>query len=234
MNNPVLLATCMLLCAGPACADDAALLPDASRGSVAVSLRAWSPLGANRLQAAEAAFVRFEEGGDAYSAPSVIRTNLEGKDGRVYLLNVDPGRYAVVAFRTRGGSMIAIRDKQWIFLEKPLIDATTVTVGPGEIAFAGEYVTGGTPWTKNAENRDEDDLKAADSAQVHYLALLFPEAEQKSTFARIYGSDPVYLGNYLPGKSPGTTAEAQSAFWKAARKDKDLDPAWDAIIGPSN
>ena len=204
-------------------------LPDPQLGSIAVSLRAWSPLGANRLQAAEVFFVRIENGTGAYTAPAIITSNHEGKDGRVYLLNAEPGDYAVIGYRTRGGNPLLPADKQWIFIEKPLIDQTIVTVRPGEIAFVGEYVTGGTPWRGNAEDLEEDQAYAADSAQAHYLSLMFPEAEEKSTFARIYGKNPVYLGNNMPKRSPGRGTDAAEDFWSAARKDKDLDPAWDRL-----
>jgi hypothetical protein len=176
-------------------------------------------------------FVRIENDGDQYAAGALIESTLAGDDGRVYLLNAEPGKYAAVAYRTRGGGLVAIRDTQWLMLEKPLIDATIVDVVPGAMAFAGVYVTGGTPWRSNAENLEEDKAYAADSAQVHYLAMMFPDAEEKSTFARIYGKNPVYLGNHLPKRSPGRDAEAEREFWEAARKDRDLDEAWFRALG---
>lgn len=117
-------------------------------------------------------------------------------------------------------------DTQWIFMEKPLIDTTEVTVSSGQLAFAGEYTVGGTPWRANAENMEEDALSAADTAQVHYLDLMFPEAEEKSTLGRIYGKNPVYLGNYLPKRSAGTTPEARQKFVAAAKRAEDLHSAW--------
>jgi hypothetical protein len=205
--------------------------PDPLKGSIAVELRGWSPGGADRLQAVIVQFVRVEVDGDQYAAEHLIESTVAGDDGRVYLLNVEPGRYAAVAYRTRGGGFVAVRDTQWLFLEKPLIDATIVDVTPGAVAFAGVYVTGGTPWRRNAENKDEDKASAADSAQVHYLALMFPQAEQKSTLARIYGKNPVYLGNYLPKRSRGRGPEAEAEFWAEARKDRDLEEAWLSAFG---
>lgn len=214
-------------CAGPrAVYDSASGGPDPGNGSMAISVRAWSPYGADRLKAAEAFFVRVDDDGDPYSATSLIPSNHEGHDGRVYLLNVPAGRYAAVAFRTRGGNPLLVADKQWIFFEKPLIDQTVVQVTPGGFAFAGEYTVGGTPWRSDAESKDEDDLSAADPAQVHYLDLMFPDAKEKSTLARIYGSNPVYLGNYLPSRSGGRADEAEDEFWAAARRAGDLDAGW--------
>jgi hypothetical protein len=228
----LILAFCAALfaaaCAGPRAVyeGDASNGPDAGNGSVAISLRGWSPFNADRLKAAEAFFVRVDDDGDPYSATSLIASNHEGDDGRVYLLNVPAGRYAAVAFRTRGGNPFLIADKQWIFFEKPLIGQTVVEVTPGGFAFAGEYTVGGTPWRKNAESMDEDALYAADTAQVHYLDLMFPDAEEKSTLARIYGSNPVYLGNHLPSRSAGRAAEAEEKFWGKVRRAGDLDAAW--------
>lgn len=214
-------------CAGPrAVYDGASSGPDPGNGSIAISVRGWSPYDANRLKAAETFFVRVDDNGDPYSATSLIPSNHEGHDGRVYLLNVPAGRYAAVAFRTRGGNPFLPADKQWIFFEEPLIDQTVIQVTPGGFAFAGEYTVGGTPWRKNAESMDEDALYAADAAQVHYLDLMFPDAREKSTLARIYGASPVYLGNYLPSRSGGSAAEAEEKFWAAARRARDLDAAW--------
>jgi len=226
MNKLALFSLISCLVSLPAWTQD---LPDMQKGSIAVSLRAWSPLGAKRLEAAEVFFVRIDADNDAYAAPEIITSNHEGKDGRVYLLNVEPGRYAVVGYRTRGGNPLLPADKQWIFAEKNLIDLTTVTVGPGQIAFAGEFVTGGTIWRSKSEDLDKENAYAADDAQVHYLTMMFPEAEEKSTFSRIYGKNPVYLGTNLPTRSPGRVAQAEEEFWKAARKDKDLDTSWDSV-----
>jgi hypothetical protein len=206
--------------------------PDADKGGVAISIRAWSPYGADRLEAVKVMFVAVDEAGSAYSAPAFVESNWEGEHGKVFLLNASPGRYAAVAFRTRGGSLLAVRDKQWVFLEKPLIDASLVEVVPGRVSFAGTYTTGGTPWRAGAVDKDEEKLSAADSAQVHYLTLMFPDALNKSTFARIYGANPVYLGNYLPSRSAGRTPEAENEFWTKARRDKDLSAEWLAWAEP--
>jgi hypothetical protein len=61
---------------------------------------------------------------------------------------------------------------------------------------------------------------------------MFPDALEKSTMARIYGANPVYLGNYLPSRSAGRTPEAESEFWTKARRDKDLSDAWLALVAP--
>ncbi|MGA8206269.1 MAG: hypothetical protein WB812_17270, partial [Woeseiaceae bacterium] len=184
------------------------------------------------LEAVIVQFVRVEAEGDVYTAPAFVESNWVGKHGKVYALNVPPGRYAAVAFRTRGGSLLAVRDKQWVFLEKELIDVTTVDVAAGQIVFAGTYTTGGTAWKSSAADKDQDSVSAADAAQVHYLQLMFPDALDKSTFARIYGAHPVYLGNYMPSRSAGRTSEAHDEFWNKARKDKDLSPEWLGMIGP--
>jgi hypothetical protein len=207
--------------------------PEPGTGSIGISLRGWSPGGANRLEAVIVQFVRAERPGDAYSATTLIPSNHEGRDGRVYLLNVPPGRYAPVAFQTRGGSAFAVRDKQWVFLEKKLIDELTVTVKAGALVFAGDYSLGGTAWRGRAEKLSEKNPYHADAAQVHYLALMFPRAEGKSTLARIYGKNPVYIGTRLDRKSR-QGPEAERDFRRlAVEHDFEKAPAWRPLVEPS-
>jgi hypothetical protein len=205
--------------------------PAAGTGSIAISLRAWSPTRADRLEAVVVHFVRADRPGQAYSETELVPSNHRGDHGRVYLLNVAPGRYAPVAFETRGGGLLAVRDKQWIFLERKLIDELTVTVKAGGMHFAGDYAVGGTPWRARAEDLAESNPYSADEAQVHYLGLMFPEAEGKSTLARIYGKNPVYIGTRLDRKSEQGPEAAQS-FWTKALGGSDFrdQQAWRALV----
>ncbi|MEZ5330977.1 MAG: hypothetical protein R2991_02745 [Thermoanaerobaculia bacterium] len=230
--RPAPRAAILLLAAGllVAAADPAPPDPEPGKGAIGVSLRGWSPGGADRLEAVEVRFVRADRGDGPYLSNDLIESNYAGKDGRVYLLNAEPGEYAAVAFRTRGGSLFAVRDKQWLFHEKKLIDATTVTVHAGALSFAGDYGVGGTIWRGGAEDMREGNPYAADESQVHYLALMFPEAEGKSTLARIYGSHPVYLATLLERKTR-RDAEAEAEFRrKAAAKDFQKLPSWEAVV----
>jgi hypothetical protein len=204
--------------------------PVSGTGAVGISLRGWSPGGADRLEAVEVWLVRADRGGGPYLSNDLIPSNYAGKDGRVYLLNAEPGEYAVVAFRTRGGSLLAVRDKQWVFHEKKLIDATTVTVSAGVLAFAGDYAVGGTAWRAGAEDMDPGNPYAADESQVHYLGLMFPDAEGKSTLARIYGSNPVYLATLLERKTRRDAAADAEFRRKAADKDFQKHPSWHAVL----
>lgn len=206
--------------------------PNPQKGTIGVSLRCISPTGADRVKAAEVRFVRVDRGGGPYAATELIPSNFTGDDGRVYLLDAEPGRYAAVAFRSRGGSLIAIRDKQWAFLEKELIDATTVSVRAGGRVFAGHYVTGCNPWFAGAEERDPGKHGHADEAQVHYLSLMFPKAEGKSSLARIYGKNPLYLASTLKKeKRNRRDAEAEREFWsQALNRDFDDSPSWRAAL----
>lgn len=229
--SPLLFTLVVALVAEPAAAkkrNPPPPEPDPQKGAIGVSLRCISPTGADRVKAAEVRFVRVDRGGGAYASTELIPSNYTGADGRVYLLDAEPGRYAAVAFRSRGGSLIAIRDKQWAFLEKELIDATTVSVRAGGRAFAGHYVTGCSPWFSGAEERNPSKHGHADEAQVHYVDLMFPKAKGKSSLARIYGKNPLYLASTLEKeKRNRRDAETEREFWsQALKRDFDDRPSW--------
>lgn len=83
-------------------------------------------------------------------------------DGRVYFLNVRPGRYAAVA--EHHTMQVQTRKIGYMtYFPEDLIRLTEVTVKPGEFAFMGKYVV--------------DQLKGfsrADKAQNHYFDLISP------------------------------------------------------------
>lgn len=80
MNKLIVgLASTFLLsaCAAPGGLNNAdeAIQPQPGAGAIGISLRGYSPTGADRLLAAEVWFVRIQSDGDKYAAQTLIPSN---------------------------------------------------------------------------------------------------------------------------------------------------------------
>ena len=131
-----------------------------------------------------------------FTRTNIIQTNFI-RGNYIYLLNAEPGDYAVVggfygpesASNTRttssgwkittttggGFSNKQNEDKStWIvYFPKEMIKSTRVTVTPGRMAFMGEYMVG----TRQ--------LKSPDGAQMHYYKVIEPDKRGKISFKDI-------------------------------------------------
>ena len=100
-------------------------------------------------------FVKVDEGKGPYDRKHVIMSDYS-KDGRAYLLNVEPGRYAAIGFgysmsvgsapsapAQRGLSITitpAKTSNKNIFFPMDVIESTVVDVYGGEFVFMGDYL----------------------------------------------------------------------------------------------
>ena len=101
---------------------------DAKAVAVGISMRLKQPLMGSFLMHG-AYFVRLDEKEDILKQDRVIiSTNL--KYGHIYLLNAQPGRYAIVA---------AMFPRGIYLLPKRLVEQTVTTVAPGTVGYLGEY-----------------------------------------------------------------------------------------------
>ncbi len=124
-------------------------------------------------------FVRLDAG-DLGAQEEVIPSNYS-QGNYVYLVNAEPGRYAAVAAsRSRqsstgpmgiGGGFsvsVSITTQDTTYFSRELIEKTSVTVGPGSVAFMGNLVV------------DRSGFGDAAPVQLHYLRLLAPKDEEES------------------------------------------------------
>lgn len=164
---------------------------DAESSAIGISVRVRPPIklfGSNEANVVY--FIKLDEEGDVAAQDYFVQSNhlLQSNyadDGQIYLLNAEPGRYAVVAVfhatdapaaapsETSGGGVSVTIDlndpgelKFFTFLSKDVIQLTEVTVAPGVIVFMGDYVIDQS-WS----------LKDADDTQSYYFNLIVPDAK---------------------------------------------------------
>ncbi len=124
------------------------------------------------------------EGNDTsqYISTQLITSNYN-EDGYIYLLNAPPGRYAAVAtFRLHQDFFQGYYTRFHTYFSRDLVKATEVTVEPGRIVVMGEFKV------------DTSDFKDADDVQSHYLRLISPGLEGKSTWAQVRMGVHYYTG----------------------------------------
>jgi len=150
------------------------------RGVIGISVNVRAPIKVFTNIADMVCFINVDEEEDLYTRGNLIQSNY-AKDGKIYLLNAKPGRYAAViaafhqtipiipAAPTPGFSITinpAGRYSYTTFLPIKMIKSTEVTLVPGGIAFMGDYVV------------DQSlGFSGADEAQLHYFQLFAPGAK---------------------------------------------------------
>lgn len=115
-------------------------------------------------------FVKLDENGNKFGidADAIIPSNYS-KDGILYLLDAKPGRYAAVAgyfvqnnLGSAGCSIRTTSVYSGIYFDESLIEATKVTVAPGQFVFMGNIVLNVSPFRSTKP----------DKAQDHYMHSL--------------------------------------------------------------
>jgi hypothetical protein len=145
-------------------------LDGASSAGIGVLVKTRAPIKLFSMKVDNVMFVRLE-GNDRwqYISTHPITSNYN-KDGYVYLLNAPPGRYAAVAtleLQSQGGGV----QRFSTYFSRDLVKATEVILEPGRIVFMGEFVVD-----------TSTSFKDADDVQSHYLKLISPDVEGRSTF----------------------------------------------------
>ena len=126
-------------------------------------------------------FVKFDSS-ESSNEPQMIASNYS-KNGRAYLINAEPGRYAAVALLIRlkesGMSIYVGTDgvsaftsysdsSDAVFFPQQIVDRSTIEVKPGEMAFMGDFTVELIP-----------DITKGDSAQQQYSRQFFELVETK-------------------------------------------------------
>lgn len=201
-------------------------MADPQMSIIGIQIETQAPVGIFSHKPDVAYFVKIDnEGG--ISQNQVIPSNFT-KDGRIYLLNARPGQYAAVAvFRSQSGVPFAPAPQPSIsvsatvgktgyttYFSKELIEATKVSVVPGEVIFMGSYVV-----------KQSVGLEDAEPIQNHYANLLAPGAS-KGGFGHLLSGDYHYRG--ITGEARRDN-DARTEFIKRARGDL-AEGDWGSIL----
>jgi len=191
-------------------------MEDPQASAIGIQVETQAPVGIFSNNPDRVFFVRIDDEG-GITQNQVIPSNY-AIDGRIYLLNAKPGKYAAVAaFRSQAGSPFAPaaqpgfsvsvsvgRTGYTTYFSKELIEATTVDVGRGEIAFMGSYLV-----------RQSLGLTDADPTQSHYAELIAP-GTSKSGLGRLLSGDYHYRGAIREAKRDEDT---RTEFLRRSRDD---------------
>lgn len=194
--------------------------------AIGIQIKTQAPIGIFSNKPDRVYFVKLDNGGGIKQS-QIIPSNF-AKDGRIYLLNAGPGKYAAIAaFRLQAGSTSAPAPQPGFsvsfsigetgyttYFSKELIEATKIDVGRGEIAFIGNYVV-----------KQSVGLKDAEPIQNYYAELLSP-GSSKSGFAHLLSGEYHYRGTLSEAKRDNN---AKSEFIKRARDDL-AEGGWGSIF----
>lgn len=191
-------------------------MEDPQTSAVGIQVETQAPIGILSQTPDRIFFVKLDGEGDITQS-QVIASNF-AKDGRIYLLNAKPGKYAAVAaFRSQAGLPFAPAPQPGVsvsvsigktgyttYFSKELIEATKVDVGHGEVAFMGSYIV-----------KTSVGLRDAEPIQNHYAELLAPGAP-KSGFGHLLSGDYHYRGTISEAKRD---KDARTEFLRKANDD---------------
>ncbi|MBI1887095.1 MAG: hypothetical protein HYS19_01780 [Nitrosomonadales bacterium] len=201
-------------------------MEDTQTSAIGIQVEAQAPVGIFSNKPDRIFFVRIDGEGNI-EQNQVIPSNF-AKDGRIYLLNAKPGKYAAVAaFRSQAGSPFAPAPQPGIsvsvsvgktgyttYFSKELIEATKVDVGHGEVTFMGSYVV-----------KQSVGLTDAEPIQNHYAELIAP-GSSKSGFGHLLSGDYHYRGAISEAERD---EDAKTQFLRKA-KDDLAEGGWGQIF----
>jgi hypothetical protein len=201
-------------------------MEDPQTSAIGIQVETQAPAGIFSHKPDRIFFVRIDGEGNI-EQNQVIPSNF-AKDGRIYLLNAKPGKYAAVAaFRSQAGLPLAPASQPGVsvsvtvgktgyttYFSKELIEATKVDVGRGEVAFMGSYVV-----------KQSVGLTDAEPIQNHYAELIAP-GSSKSGFGHLLSGDYHYRGAISEAKRDRDT---RTEFLRKS-KDDLAEGGWGQIF----
>ncbi len=197
---------------------------DPETSAIGIQIKIEYPVGWGSWEPTRVYFVKIDDEGDIIQ-DQVIPSNF-AKDGRIYLLNAEPGKYAAVVSHISnhsgrqypGGGSSATATT---YFSKELIEATKVNVGLGEFAFMGSYVVK----TLAVWNWVFADPVQYDPVQDHYRNLVRPTT-QYSVCSIGSDSRRCYYGRVGEAKRDDDT---RAEFISSARDDL-AEGGWESIL----
>jgi hypothetical protein len=183
-----------------ACSAPSPAAPDAALIGVRISIE--KDFGLSKADVEEVYFARVDESG-ALSRDTLIPSN-HTVDGYAYLINAEPGTYAVVAAASSSASTASFQNgvatagshdlDELTYLPEIAVSHTVIRVEPGTAAFMGDYVLGRSP-----------SFDAADETQIHYYRLLQPLQADNGLVGLLLADRIGYCGT-LSAEDRGPTA----------------------------
>jgi hypothetical protein len=168
---------------------------------VAVSITNLAPATKMKSNPSQVYFAKIPRNGNIFKGQGFIAANYVKKDV-AYLINIEPGRYVVVATSIPTGMYY----RDFSFFKKEAIKASEITVKPRQVAFAGELViqySGGL--LRSIQDKGDD-------AQKNYLTFLYNIAKD---FQGTLDSH-VWSGNFVKRSK---TPEDRQEFLEKAKGD---------------
>lgn len=216
------------------CATPPPMLASQQSSGIGISIETCPPIGFFNQDAGSVFFVKVDK--EHGLIQSHIYPSNYANNGRIYLLNVEPGEYAAIAsFRhqsamTHSSSPIPIKSGSKFsismnadfeassnystYFPKELVEATKVQVCPGEFAFMGTYVV------------DQSlGMDGSDEIQLYYANFLAPNAA-KGGMNQLFSGDYHYRGSIKESKYDD---DARKEFLEYARADLK-EGGWSSII----
>lgn len=228
----LILASVAVLCADEAAAKERKTPPvDSTLGGIGVSIKVKGPTMISvSSHATGAYFVKAGESTDVFHSPDYLPSNYADAN-QVYLLNVEPGKYVLIAAFTpqEQGAPGQTLPSANTYFDQAMIKATEVTVVAGGIAFMGEIVA-----------KTSTGMGKADGAQNFYGDLIGrgTKMDVGASVAVATGHKPVYGMSISPGhvtragalSSLERSADSERKFWtKAIKQVFDNEPDWQQL-----
>lgn len=136
-----------------------------------------------------------------------------GKDGRLYLLNAEPGEYRAVAAAFRSGAP-GDRSLYFAYFPAAMREAATVRVDPGQLAYAGSYRLAASIGLCPGQ---------AEPAQLQYAEMLEPGTPKCGFFKTLLHQ--LATGDYLFIGGTAYPVGTQTFHYRGASFEKSTEPA---------
>lgn len=141
------------------------------RGILGVSITQEAPIGIFSNDPDVIHLVKVQGKGPLHEMP-VVHSNF-AKDGNLYLIDAEPGTYAVIGASWSKTSAAAVKSDFHSSYDVDTINALTVEVKPGSLAYIGKVVIkDGTSPTDSKSLPSFDQLLSAMAHRIHYFGKL--------------------------------------------------------------
>ncbi len=168
---------------------------DSQSAAIGISMGVTAPVPLFRFSPDKVYFVTAERKEDLYTQGRMVESN-SVKFNRAYLLTALPGYYAAVAAHHTIESM-RITYHYKAFFTQEVVEHTGVSVGPGTIAYIGDYVV-----------NQAGDVTNPDEAQISFMPLV-----DRTALVRMGGTKEAIMAGATVGVAGGGFSSSGSLFF---------------------